>query len=57
LRWCLPEWLFWSAEEIGSVFRGLVFNSGNFWAIGGAACFGLYSLFTRSRPPEISVAS
>ena len=36
---------------------GLVFNSGDFWALGGAACFGLYSLFTRSRPPEISVLS
>jgi drug/metabolite transporter (DMT)-like permease len=36
---------------------GLVFNSGDFWALGGAACFGLYSLFTRSRPPEISTVS
>ncbi|MDR3361922.1 MAG: DMT family transporter [Desulfovibrio sp.] len=33
---------------------GLALNSGDFWALGGAFCFGLYSLFVRRRPPEIS---
>lgn len=28
---------------------------GDLWALGGAACFAVYSLFTRKRPPEISV--
>ncbi len=29
-------------------------NSGDFWALGGAFCFGLYSLFMRRRPTGIS---
>ena len=29
-------------------------NSGDFWALGGALCFGLYSLFMRRHPVEIS---
>lgn len=29
-------------------------NSGDFWALGGALCFGLYSLFMRRRPSGIS---
>lgn len=29
-------------------------NSGDFWALGGALCFGLYSLFMRRRPAGIS---
>jgi drug/metabolite transporter (DMT)-like permease len=36
---------------------GVSFNIGDFWALGGAACFGLYSLFTRNRPPDISTVS
>ena len=33
------------------------FSSGDFWALGGAACFAFYSFFTRNRPPEISTVS
>lgn len=32
----------------------LQFNSGDCWALAGAFCFGLYSLFMRRRPREIS---
>lgn len=31
------------------------FTSGDFWALSGAACFGVYSLFVRIRPKDISV--
>lgn len=33
---------------------GLQINDGDFWALGGALCFGLYSLFMRKRPADIS---
>lgn len=33
---------------------GLELNSGDFWALGGALCFGLYSLFMRQRGNDIS---
>lgn len=33
---------------------GLRINSGDFWALGGALCFGLYSLFMRQRSSEVS---
>ena len=32
----------------------LSLNAGDFWALGGAFCFGLYSLFMRRRPEGIS---
>lgn len=32
----------------------LQLNRGDFWALGGALCFGLYSLFMRHRPSGIS---
>lgn len=31
------------------------FTAGDFWALGGAACFALYSLLVRNRPAGISV--
>lgn len=31
------------------------FKVGDFWALAGAACFGVYSLFVRSRPATISM--
>ena len=33
---------------------GLRINSGDFWALGGAFCFGLYSLFMRQRSGDVS---
>ncbi|WP_165070045.1 DMT family transporter [Desulfovibrio sp. ZJ200] len=36
---------------------GLKINSGDFWALGCAFCFGLYSLFMRRRPRQISPLS
>ncbi|MEL7638970.1 MAG: DMT family transporter [Solidesulfovibrio sp.] len=32
------------------------FNAGDLWALAGAACFALYSLFARGRPRELSIA-
>ncbi|MDE5878746.1 MAG: DMT family transporter [Desulfovibrio sp.] len=37
-----------------SRLTGLEFNSGDAWALAGAFCFGLYSLFMRKRPRELS---
>lgn len=37
-----------------SRLTGLHFASGDVWALGGAFCFGLYSLFMRRRPRELS---
>ena len=31
------------------------FTTGDLWALGGAACFAVFSLYMRSRPAEISV--
>lgn len=31
------------------------FAAGDFWALGGAACFAVYSLFVRQRPQDISI--
>lgn len=35
----------------------LQINSGDLWALGGVICFGVYSLFIRQRPAEISSLS
>lgn len=32
-------------------------NSGDLWTLGGVTCFGLYSLFMRQRPAELSTLS
>lgn len=37
------------------VLTSIRFTSGDFWALGGAACFGVYSLFIRRRTPDISM--
>lgn len=33
------------------------FAAGDFWALGGAACFAVYSLFMRQRPVDISIGA
>ncbi|MEG2173343.1 MAG: DMT family transporter [Desulfovibrionaceae bacterium] len=33
------------------------FAAGDFWALGGAACFAVYSLFVRQRPVNLSIES
>ena len=42
-----------SRGDLGRL-TGLSFASGDLWALGGAICFGLYSLFMRRRPRELS---
>lgn len=37
-----------------ATLTGLHFAVGDVWALGGAFCFGLYSLFMRRRPRELS---
>jgi drug/metabolite transporter (DMT)-like permease len=33
----------------------VAFTPGDVWALGGAACFAVYSLFIRNRPPAVSI--